>query len=327
MWLCRNSRRQTREQEDLSVSTDSVFASVKGFNYQPGYGATGVDIWRDFRADHIEREIARGKELFPHINTIRVWLSFDAWLIDSGAVANLETLLGILHRCGLQAVLTLFNGWHSFPDFGGITPEHMSLFAGNQAHFGAFYSGFVRDAVGPLATDERVIAWDLCNEPFNCAEFENTTKWLSFIREEVAELQPLAPVGISVTAWGSELERVEPFSDVLMIHPYLTHASGVVEFGRMLDTVVEFAHQKRKPLLVTECCWGSLDDAVRAELVRLHLEAFGERSIGWLAHLLNHTLVADGHRPEYGVVTHAGYMAFVEADGSLRAHHGLVNNF
>jgi len=116
-----------------------MFSSVRAFNYQPGYAATGVEIWRGFRADQISNEISRGNDIFPHINTIRIWLSFDAWLIESRTSERVPEMLGILERSGLRAVVTLFNGWHSFPDFGGITPEHMSLFAGQPGHFGPLY--------------------------------------------------------------------------------------------------------------------------------------------------------------------------------------------
>ena len=56
------------------------------------------------------------------------------------------------------------------------------------------------------------------------------------------------------------------------------------------------------------------------------LETFGP-DFGFLAHLLHHTLVADGHRPEYGPISEAGYMAFIEAEGSLRPHHEVFNEF
>jgi len=46
-----------------------------------------------------------------------------------------------------------------------------------------------------------------------------------------------------------------------------------------------------------------------------------------LVHLLHHTLVADGHRPEYGPISRAGYMACIEADGTMRKHHAVINEF
>lgn len=309
----------------MSGSRD--FSSVRGFNYQPGYAATGVEIWRGFRADWIAREIERAKQIFPHINAMRVWLSFDAWLIEPATAAHLAEVLDVLERNGLRAVVTVFNGWHSFPDFGGITPEHMSLFASDPGRFGPLYRGFIEDVVGPLASDERVLAWDLCNEPFNCGEFENTSRWLEFACTGAQRLKPTAPLGVSVSCEPSEMERVEPFCDLLMIHPYVTSVSGAAAFRDVLDRAVAFAGRCGKELLATECCWGALDDAERGALVRISLEELTRRGIGWLAHLLNHTPVADGHRPEFGAVSHAGYMAFIEADGSPRAHHGIVNDF
>jgi hypothetical protein len=80
-------------------------------------------------------------------------------------------------------------------------------------------------------------------------------------------------------------------------------------------------------MLVTETGWGAMDDAKRAEVLRVELGAFRERGLGFLAHLLHHTLVADGHRPAYGPISQAGYMAFIEADGSLRAGHEVFNTY
>jgi len=38
-------------------------------------------------------------------------------------------------------------------------------------------------------------------------------------------------------------------------------------------------------------------------------------------------LVADAHRPESGPVTIAGYMAFIEKNGSLRPYHKIFNEY
>src|SRR5450759_3853766 len=70
----------------------------------------------------------------------------------------------------------------------------------------------------------------------------------------------------------------------------------------------------------TETYWGSLDDAKHTEIMRIERGALNRRGIGFTAHLLHHTLLADEHRPGYGPIPNAGYMAFVEADGTLRKH-------
>lgn len=47
----------------------------------------------------------------------------------------------------------------------------------------------------------------------------------------------------------------------------------------------------------------------------------------WLVYLLNHSLIADAHRPEFGPLSMPGNLAFIEADGSLRPGHDVFNEF
>ena len=94
-----------------------------------------------------------------------------------------------------------------------------------------------------------------------------------------------------------------------------------------MDEAVDFAKQVNKPLLVTETCWGALDDNKRAETMKVELDALKARKIGFLAHVLHHSMVADCHRPEYGPTVESGYMAFIERDGSLRKHHEMFNEY
>lgn len=42
---------------------------------------------------------------------------------------------------------------------------------------------------------------------------------------------------------------------------------------------------------------------------------------------LHHSLIADAHRPESGPVGNPGNLAFIEADGTLRAGHEVFNEF
>jgi len=93
------------------------------------------------------------------------------------------------------------------------------------------------------------------------------------------------------------------------------------------DPIKEFARKQGKPLLATECCWGSLDDARRAAIIRSDLEVLAKQGIGFLAHALQESYVADLHRPQFGVVSGAEYMAFVNLDGVLRAGHEVFNQY
>ncbi|MEW5980308.1 MAG: hypothetical protein AB1898_31330 [Acidobacteriota bacterium] len=123
----------------------SQFSDVRGFNYQPSYAAHGVDIWGRFDAGMIEKEVSQGKKYFPGMNTLRLWLAWDAFLADPRAFANhFEKLLAILHSLELRAIVTIFNAWHSIPDFGGVSSPQLAQlsqlgleFLRNEDSFGA----------------------------------------------------------------------------------------------------------------------------------------------------------------------------------------------
>jgi hypothetical protein len=79
--------------------------------------------------------------------------------------------------------------------------------------------------------------------------------------------------------------------------------------------------------VTNECCWGSLDDAIRTRIVEESLKVFVELGIGFLPHALQESLAEDLHRPEFGPVGTPGFMAFVLMDGSLRRGHDIFNTY
>ncbi len=301
------------------------FKEVRGFNYQPSYEATGYAIWRDFRLEVIERELGLGKKYFPRMNTVRLWLPFDAFAVDADEFAqNFEALLAIVDRHELKAVPTLFNNWHSVPDFGGVAEEmlrHWLRDSGNSDNTsGGVMTLYLDRIVGEHAQDGRILVWDLCNEPFNNGDRELFVSWLTHTYQICKRLGAQQPIGVSVQASLELLDLVEEISDVLLIHPYYAATAP-------LDKLVEYGRRRGKALLATECCWGSLDDQERVAIVAADLGVLSEHGIGFLVHALHESLVADLHRPQYGPVGSPGYMAFINMDGSLRLGHEIFNQF
>ena len=127
-----------------------------------------------------------------------------------------------------------------------------------------------------------------------------------------------------------ELELVEPLCDVLTPHCY--YAKGIWSpdeetFCDNLDVLVQFANRVEKPMFAGETGWGALDDELRASLLQVELKGLSERGLGFAIHMLNHSLVADGHRPEYGIISEAEFMGCIEADGTLRKGHNIINKY
>lgn len=324
------------------MSVDRTYAHIRGFNYQPSYGSTSMENWLYFKADVFELELRRGKHHFPNMNAVRLWLSWDAYMRDpAGFGRHFERALDICSRLGLLVVPVLFNRWHDNTlDCGGIYIDHFMpgwswVSAREEREACGPFQTYVLDIVGSHADDGRILVWDVCNEPFSYslpvermkdieeAEYRWLEKMYGYCKKALAR----APVGVSIHPVHERggLERIEPISDVLLIHPYFT---GTLEsFERLLDDYADVARLSGKPLLVTEACWGSLDDQWRSDNIRVTLRELKKRNIGWLVHLLHHSRVADAHGPEYGPVGDPGNLAFINADGSLRPGHGVFNDF
>ena len=307
------------------------WSAIRGFNYQPSYGTSGIDTWLNFDAATIDRELARGREYFPGMNAIRIWLSWEAFIRNPERFAeHFDAELAIADKYDLVCMPVLFNRWHDYgQDWGGIYFDHF-LPGLSWVQSEGMWDRYLELIVGAHADDPRVFCWDLCNEPFSytlplddVASFivEAESNWLQTIRDGCKELGATAPIGVSSHPnHGLAGERlVEPFCDVLLVHPY-SNEDGIV------DEYLALAAETGKPVLSTEACWGSNDDDERVRIIEHSLGMLKEHEIGWLSHILHHSLVSDAHRPEFGPVDRPGFH-FIEADGSLRPGHDVFNEY
>ena len=249
----------------------------------------------------------------------------DAYINDpTQFTENFEHTLQSCAKYGLKAIPTLFNNWHSVPDFGGISAEMVNYWFTNYGQNGQASNYIWRPYLTAMfqghASDSRILAWDLCNEPFNSGASSTYAPWLQHTYNLAKTLGAEQPIGVSVGADVGSLQLVEACSDVLMIHPYFAASAD-------WSGLNAYASARGKQLLATECCWGSLDDAARVAYVRSDLDTLSAQGVGFLAHGLHESYVADLHRAEYGPVSSAGYMAFVNMDGSLRAGHEVFNEY
>ena len=313
--------------------------NVRGFNYQPSYGTCGLELWQKFDRAVVATELGQGKQYFPRMNAIRLWLSWDAYKRSPALFgANFEEALRIAASYGLVVMPVLFNRWHDNTlDYGGIYLDHF-LPQVSWVQAPGMFDSYLRDVVGAHAADVRILAWDLCNEPFSYnapqSELPEIAKseyaWLEGLYSQCKALGAQAPITVGIHPghgrWG--LEQVEPISDVLSIHPYWTRESphhDQAAYEKLLDAYLDVSQCVGKPLIASETVWGALDDAVRVEIIHYTLGELKKRDIGWLAYLLHHSLIADAHRPAFGPTSAPGYLAFIEADGSLRPGHEAFN--
>ena len=315
--------------QELSAKTDpnwlNPYREIRGFNYQPSYEANGYSIWRQFRPEKFDKELGLGKKFFPNINTVRIWLSFDAFMVDPTVFADhFNTALKIANTHGLKVVPTLFNNWHSVPGFGGIAEEMLNYWFVSYGKRGAasnyVFRPYLEKIVGDHAKDNRILAWDLCNEPHNNGNWQLTLEWLTHSYMICKNLGASQPVSTSVQGGIKQLIEVDAISDLYLIHPYFSKSD-------ILHETIDFARLHNKGVLATECCWGSLDDAERTQTVITECGNLADAGIGFLPHALHESLVADLHRAQFGILSSASSMHFIAMDGSLRPGHDVFNRF
>ncbi len=230
------------------------YRDIRGFNYQPSYEATGYSIWRQFRPEKFEAELCLGKKYFPKFNTVRYWLSFDAFAVDpSGFSENFETALTIADSLGLKVIPALFNNWNSIPGFGGISEEMLRYWFFDYGKKGEatsyVFRPYLEKVVGDHSNDKRILLWDLCNEPHNSGNWQLTQEWLTHCYKVCKLMGATQPVSVSVQGSPEQLGAVEAISDLFLIHPYFAKQE-------MLKETVRFAKQHKKESLATECLPG-----------------------------------------------------------------------
>jgi hypothetical protein len=340
--LLSNVSQEFKLQAGRSEETKMDYVKIKGFNYQPSYGSSGFELWQNFDGAIIDKELGLGKKYFPKMNTIRLWLSWDSFNRNTKRFSdNFETALKTADRHGLVVMPVLFNRWHdSLLDYGGTYVDHF-LPGASWVRKKDLFLPYLETIAGGHSSDRRILAWDLCNEPFayGCqpGEIPDIVKaeyaWLEETYNTCKRLGAKAPVTVGIhPGYGLKgIQQIEPISDILSIHPYWaeneqTHHEKAA-YEKLLDEYAGFAAETKKPLLATETCWGALDDGRRVEIIRYTLGELKKRGIGWLVYLLHHSLIADAHRPEFGPYGAPGNLSFIEADGTLRPGHEIFNDF
>ncbi len=324
------------------------WSKLRGFNYHPSYATNLIEIWAHFDAGTIAMELERGKRHFPGINSLRWWHSWDAFLRDPKAyVAKFSKVLDLSAAVGCGVIPVLFNRTHLPPlDFGGIYIDH--FLPGSVLNRPGMFDDYLQEVVGGFAHDPRILAWDLCNEPYWYAVkpvklpdgtkipavpkaiVEAESAWLRFLYERCKTLGANAP--LTVASWGSghvPLSQVDAVSDVLTIHPYYnasSNDSSKASFERRLDEDLAHARKVGKPLFASECCWGNLVDFDRARDSRYELQQLSRRGIGFLAYVLHHSRMPDSHGVDGGPVGMPQDLSFIRADGNLRSGHEFFND-
>ena len=245
-----------------------------GSNYTPASAINQLEMWQaeTWNPAEIDRELGLAQGI--GMNTMRVFLHDQLWQQDAeGFKRRIDEFLTIAARHRIKPLFVLFDScWDPNPKLGPQHPPipgvHNSGWVQGPGMAGLrdkrrypAYKAYVQGVIGAFARDERVLGWDLWNEPDNGADqYKGQEGKEPLVRALLAQVfqwardvDPSQPVTSGVwigedwTPGGksSPMEKLQlSQSDVITFHDY----NWPETFERRINQLIPY----NRPILCTE---------------------------------------------------------------------------
>ncbi|WP_342333126.1 1,4-beta-xylanase [Pedobacter sp. FW305-3-2-15-E-R2A2] len=232
-----------------------------GSNYIPASAINQLEMWQadTFDPAGIDKELGWAESL--GMNTMRVFLHSLAYKADpAGFKLRIGEFLKIADKHHIRPMFVFFDDcWNKVPQMGkqpaqkpGIHNSGWMQDPGDPASKEpANYPTleiYVKDILKTFAHDQRILLWDLYNEPGNSGKVETTMPLLTKIFTWARAINPDQPVTAGVWSWGGQFNALSRFqlanSDVISYHCY----DGPELHLRTIELLTLYG----KPLLCTE---------------------------------------------------------------------------
>jgi len=270
---------------EAALHWHSRTAPIRGCNYVPRTAVNVTEMWQEetFDPATIDQELGWAKA--AGYNSLRVFTQYLVWRDDpAGLLARLDQFLEIASTHGMRAMLVPFcdcsfsgrepylgpqdapikgihnSGWVPSPGLGRVTDRSAW----------PDLKRYTQDLVGRYGQDERVLIWDLYNEPGNSNMgakslplVEATFQWA----RETGPTQPLT-VGLWTDFQGAMSRRLAELSDIVSFHAY----GGPQD----VEAKIKVCRSYDRPLLCTEWLRRQAGNTFAAIL-----PLFAQYKIGW----------------------------------------------
>jgi hypothetical protein len=190
-----------------------------GSNYVPRSAINQLEMWQEATFDPamIDQELTWAESL--GMNTMRVFLHDLLWQQDAaGFTRRIDQFLSIAARHHIRPIFVLFDScWDPAPHLG---PQHLPIPGIHNSGWvqspGAAALGdesqaprlraYVQGVVGALARDDRILAWDIWNEPGadNVGSYEKQE-----LKNKTSRVEALLPQAF---AWARAANPIQPLT-------------------------------------------------------------------------------------------------------------------
>jgi hypothetical protein len=225
---------------------------LKGTNYYPAAQPWSL-MWREWDGAAVSRELLRARRELG-INSVRALVPFrpaEGWTDGQGNVSRkmlgrLREFVQIAGDHQIKVIVTLFD-WHDSVAPAGSPDEAHDL-------------AYLRTIVSTFRDDDRVLAWDLHNEPDNYPNWAagratEVVDWLGRMADATRAIDSRHPITVGVGRHASLWQAapngrtIADISDIISVHSY-----DAANFRPMLT---EVRSRTTKPIVLEEFGWTS----------------------------------------------------------------------
>jgi len=249
---------------------------LRGCNFIGSDCANRIDMWQSYKNEErmqtAERELALCRDV--GFNAVRMIVEFDVWLLEHDSFMEIfEKYVALCDKYGQKVMVVLANeaqlcrgdryvpkalgeqvysiGHHQgrFP----LTPEQKALTPYHELEREETredYLRMVREIVGKYRADERIVCWNVYNEPGISVGAERSLPLIELMFKTVREQDPIQPLASDMWYWGS-LDALRPFdklgselSDVISWHCYKPLDQFALDYKKL--------KRFNRPILLTE---------------------------------------------------------------------------
>lgn len=279
---------------------------VCGVNFLPSTSVNFLEMWmgESFDRETIARELGWASKI--GFNAVRTNPHYLVWKNDrDGLLERMEWFLAEASKLGIDTMFVPLDDC----GFGGLEPEYGPQFPpvpnvhnsravaspGREAvpnqNYWKDFEAYIKDIIGTFRNDDRVLMWDLYNEPGNLMIFtesgytEHDQALKKHSRDlmlasfewarEVEPTQPLtvgawhtAPTSSDEKPFGNEIDNLAlDLSDVITFHAYCDREHA--------EKIIKHLSKFRRPILSTEWMARSIDSTISDQL-----ELYHDRKVG-----------------------------------------------
>lgn len=251
-----------------------------GANFVPSNAINQLEMWQaeTWSPELIDKELAWAADL--GMNTMRVYLhDIPYWTDKEGFKSRINEFLAICEKHGIRPMFVIFDSvWDPYPEAGAQPEPKQGLHNSGwvQSPGKKFLTDkskwpqlkdYVVDLVGSFKDDDRILAWDIVNEPDN----DNANSYgVNNLKEEPENKKELGVALVKAAfGWAREANPTQPITsapwygdwsspeNMIEMNRWLFTNSDIITFHNYaapedFKQRVEYLKQFNKPMICTE---------------------------------------------------------------------------